>query len=217
MTASVLVLNKSWMPIDVTSVYEAVCKVCRARPRARFVDPDTYATYDFDSWVDTWEDAIRASEIAADKVMESPCLAFRLPEVILLTEYNGFGPDSSPGPRRLVFSRRNIYLRDRNTCQYCGKRFHTNDLNLDHVVPKSKGGQMTWQNIVLSCIACNDKKRNRTPKEAGMSLVRKPMVPKPSEVKRPWGERLKRKIGSNVPETWETFLGKLYWELELKD
>ena len=109
LSSSVLVLNKGWMPVDVTNVYEAVCKVCRDVPRARFVDPETYVTYDFESWVSTWEDAVRSAKFEADKVMVSYCLAFRLPEVIVLTEYDGDG-QSHKANRPPKFSRRNVYL-----------------------------------------------------------------------------------------------------------
>lgn len=222
-TNSVLVLNKAWMPIDVTSVYDAVKKVCNEGtdmrphpPRARFVDPDTYQTYDFESWVETWEDAVRAARFEADKVLESPCLAFRLPEVIVLTEYDGLGdgPKGRATPRPPKFSRRNVYLRDRSTCQYCGKKCRTEDSNLDHVVPKSQHGGMNWLNIVVSCVPCNNRKRNRTPEEAGMRLIRKPRQPKAGELpKRPWGERLKRKLRGRVRPSWENFLGKMYDEI----
>lgn len=221
---SVLVLNSGWMPIDVTSVYEAVCKVCNegfhcnTSPRARFVDPETYMTYDFESWVNTWEDAIRASKLDADKVLESPCLAFRLPEVIVLTQYDGDGTGKSNGKIRAPkFSRRNVYLRDRSTCQYCGKKCKTEESNLDHVIPKSKGGQMSWQNIVVSCIPCNNKKMNRTPAQSGMRLLNRPMTPKPGELRQPWGAKLKRKLGGKVLPSWENFLGKIYWEVGLRD
>jgi 5-methylcytosine-specific restriction endonuclease McrA len=215
---SVLVLNKGWMPVDVTNVYDAVLKVCRHDPTAKFVDPETYVTYDFEAWVDTWEDAIRAAKFDADKVLESPCLAFRLPEVIVLTRYDGDG-HARKSNRPPKFSRRNVYLRDRNTCQYCGRKCSTEESNLDHVIPKSKPycGQMTWTNIVVACVPCNDKKRNRTPEEAGMRLIRKPVVPKPGELKRPWGEKLKRKLRGRVLPSWEHFLGKMYWEVGLKD
>lgn len=224
LTRSVLVLNSGWMPIDVTSVYEAVCKVCNEGtkrnpgPRARFVDPETYITYDFEEWVETWEDAIRAAKFEKDKVMESPCLAFRIPEVIVLTKYDGDGTGfCKTSGRPPKFSRRNVYLRDNSTCQYCGKKCKTDESNLDHVIPKSKGGPMSWTNIVVSCIPCNDKKQNRTPEEAGMHLINRPRVPKPGELKRPWGSRLKNKLKGRVLPSWEHFLGKMYWSVELRD
>ena len=212
----VLVLNTGWMPVDVTSVYDAVKKVCQDEPRAKFVDPETYVTYDFESWVYTWEDAVRSAQFEAHKVMESPCFAFRLPEVIVLTEYDGDGQGKRSN-RPPKFSRRNVYLRDQNTCQYCGRKCRTEESNLDHVIPKSHKGGMNWTNIVVACIPCNDRKRNRTPEEAGMTLIRKPRVPKPDELKPPWGARLKRKLRGRVLPSWEHFLGKMYWEVGLRE
>ena len=212
----VLVLNKNWMPVDVTDVYEAVCMAFR--DRARFVDPETYVCYDFESWVDTWEDAIVLSKLETSKIVGTPNFSFRAPDVVVLTEYGGDGDGkTSLSDLRPKFSRRNIYLRDHNTCQYCGKTLPTEGLNLDHVVPRSKGGQMTWTNIVLSCVKCNDKKRDRLPAEAGMRLIRRPVVPKAGDIAKPFGFRLKRKLGLNVPKTWEQFLGRVYWDIGLKD
>lgn len=219
LSSSVLVLNSGWMPVDVTNVYDAVLKVCRDNPRARFVDPETYVTYDFESWVDTWEDAVRSAKFEEDQVMQSSCLAFRFPEVIVLTEYDGDGSTGSKKKklRSPKFSRRNVYLRDRSTCQYCGKKCKTEESNLDHVIPKSKGGPMSWRNIVVACISCNNKKKDMTLEQAGMRLQNRPRVPAPGELKRPWGMKLKRKLQGRVRPSWQHFLGKMYWEVELKD
>jgi 5-methylcytosine-specific restriction endonuclease McrA len=216
---SVLVLNTSFLPIDVINVYEASKKVCREDPRARFVDPETYMSYDYESWIDTWEDAIRSSKLSADKALQSSCMAFRIPEVIILTKYDGDGSgeryrDKDRPPK---FSRRNVYLRDSHTCQYCNKRCDTSESNLDHVIPKSKGGEMNWGNIVVSCIPCNTKKGGRTPSEAGMRLIKKPTTPAYGELKKPFGAKLRRKLKGNALPSWENFLGKIYWEISLKD
>ena len=214
---SVLVLNTGWMPVDVTTVYEAVLKVCRDTPRALFVDSATYATYGFEAWVDTWEDAIRASKFQSDEVIESPCLAFRLPEVIMLTGYGGNGYGRSNQSRPPKFSRRNVYARDSSTCQYCGRKCLPKESNLDHVIPKSRGGQMSWKNIVVSCIPCNDRKQNRTPVEAGMNMLRSPRVPQASDLSRSWKDLLKQKLGGRLRPGWENFLGKMYWDVGLRD
>ena len=78
---------------------------------------------------------------------------------------------------RVKFSRLNIYARDGFTCQYDGQRYMTEDLNFDHVVPRSQGGKTCWENIVTSCLSCNSMKGNRTPAEAGMKLLRLPKKP----------------------------------------
>jgi 5-methylcytosine-specific restriction endonuclease McrA len=77
----------------------------------------------------------------------------------------------------IKFSRINIYTRDRFTCQYCGQRFLAEDLTFDHVVPRSAGGRTSWDNIVTACVPCNSSKANRTPREAGLTLLRRPAKP----------------------------------------
>ncbi len=218
MTASVLdnkvlVLNRNWMPINVTTVFDAVCHVYGGR--ALFVDHESYATHDFDSWVKTWQNAITKSKIDESRVINCSRFGIVAPEVITYCTYKGMG--YGRGKHAPKFSRRNIYLRDRNQCQYCGQSFSSEDLNLDHVTPKSRGGQMTWTNIVLSCVNCNTRKGNRTPKEAGMCLIRQPQIPSAGDLQRPYHKRIAAKVGRKVPMSWEQFLGKMYWNVELKD
>lgn len=217
LTNRVLVLNKNWMAINVTTVFDAVCKAFQGS--AVFVDPETYATYDFEQWVDNWEDAIAHANLSEDLVLNCVRYGLKVPEVIICKDYGGTGFVS--GPRKPKFSRRNVMARDKNTCQYCDRKFQRDDLNLDHVIPKSRGGEMSWTNIVTACIPCNDKKRDRTPREAGMRLAREPYVPNSDQVRRPFGERLRRKLGKEVPTSWEKFLGKMlsemYWNVELQD
>ena len=95
-------------------------------------------------------------------------IAINVPSVIRLLEYRRI-----PHQTRAL-SRKNILLRDRNTCQYCGKILAAGELTLDHVVPRSRGGSSTWENLVACCHYCNNRKGNRTPEEAGMKLLRQP-------------------------------------------
>ncbi len=91
-----------------------------------------------------------------------------LPSVIRLVEFRKIPQQ----PRAL--SRKNIFLRDGYTCQYCGRTLPAKELTLDHVIPRSRGGTTSWENLVTCCIECNNKKGNRTPEEAGMRLARPP-------------------------------------------
>ena len=222
MNSNVLVLNSNWIPVNIVPVLEAVSKVFKKR--AKFLDTETYATFDFPEWVVNWDDAIKAAKIESDKVISSARYDFLMPEIIICTEYGGFGYKNTT--RKPKFSRTNIYRRDRNQCQLCGKKFPTEELSLDHITPKSKGGLMSWLNIVLACTSCNNKKGNKTLQEAKMKLVRKPFVPTVDDLKRSPMERLMNKVGRNPPKTWEAFLGKttfdktmstMYWSVELKD
>jgi 5-methylcytosine-specific restriction endonuclease McrA len=92
----------------------------------------------------------------------------RMPSVIRLSRYRAV-----PHKRHVV-TRRNIFSRDRNACQYCGVVFSTAKLTLDHVLPRSRGGRDTWENLVTCCASCNHRKADRTPDEARMALIRMP-------------------------------------------
>ena len=114
-------------------------------------------------------------------------------------------------PQQTVkFNRRNIYARDRNRCQYCGRRFPTTELSLDHVVPRSIGGKTTWGNVVCCCVACNVRKGGRTPDRSGMKLIVKPIKPRRSPV-------LQLRLTSARYASWKQFLDAAYWNVELKD
>jgi len=214
MDSRVLVLNTNWRPIDVTTVWKAIMKVMGGR--AMFIDPLSHVTYEWEDWVLNWDDAINKAKIDQERVIPVGGIFQMLaPEVIVCTEYEGMGYRVTK--RRPKFSRHNVYRRDRNKCQYCGNKFKTDELTLDHVIPKSKGGEMTWENIALACIPCNAKKDNRTPKQAGMMLIREPYRPTADDLRMNPMERLRRKVGSVESRTWEQFLGKMYWTCELRD
>jgi 5-methylcytosine-specific restriction endonuclease McrA len=100
--------------------------------------------------------------------IHSPSTALRAPSVIRLVSYRHI-----PQQTRAL-SRKNILLRDRYTCQFCGRRFPAAELTLDHVIPRSRGGRSTWENLVACCYECNNKKGDRTPEEAGLRLIRRP-------------------------------------------
>ena len=109
----------------------------------------------------------------------------------------------------MKFNRRNIFARDNNQCQYCGRKFIMSELSLDHVVPRSQGGGTTWDNIVCACVECNVRKGGRTPRQANLTLIRKPEKPKRSPM-------LNIKLSQKKYHTWQTFLDSAYWSVELK-
>jgi 5-methylcytosine-specific restriction endonuclease McrA len=191
-----LVLNKSWTPIQVTSVREAISLV--AKGSALIIEPETYQTHD----LRTWNDVSRAKARLEGETIRSTRLALVPPEVILLKAYQG------QGERSVVFSRKNIFKRDRYTCQYCGAQPGPESLTIEHIVPRSRGGVSSWENCVLACIDCNMRKADRTPEQAGMKLRTVPRKPS-------W------KTLAHVPsrerrESWEQFLSRAYWEVELE-
>lgn len=161
LNSEVLVLNRSFAPVHITSVRRAFSLLYQDLARA--VDSQ-YQTFDFKSWADL---SVSLHEESVGLVGR----AIRVPRVILLIAYDRI-------PKRQVrFSRFNIYRRDRYTCQYCGRSFPRHELNLDHVIPRSQGGLSRWDNVVCSCLNCNHRKGGRTPERAAMKLLRLPRRP----------------------------------------
>jgi len=110
--------------------------------------------------------------------------------------------------RYIRFNRKNIWLRDKGLCQYCGTSVSIHDFTFDHVLPLSQGGKTTWDNIVTACKACNQKKTNRTPKQARMALLTQPVCPKALPA-----TSLSAFWGADVPATWKEYLGSVqYWQ-----
>jgi len=193
--SSVLVLNRSWIAVHVADVRRAISLVYRGV--ARVVKPDDLSTYDFDDWKEL-------SRAAEDRYIRSVNFKLIVPEIIVLNMFNGFIR------KKVRFSRRNIFERDRNTCQYCGGRFNKADLTIDHVVPRSRGGHDTWENLVLACVKCNVRKGDRTPEEAGIRLIRKPRKPA-------WVPYLGTKLHGMRRERWPEFVDTAYWNVELRE
>lgn len=197
LNTSVLVLNRSFFPIHVTTVKRAFCMLVSGI--ARVVDRE-YRTFDFHSWTEVSE-AVHGETIGlVDRII-------RIPRVIILTAYDRV-------PRRTVkFSRLNVLLRDNHTCQYCAEKLPRAKLNLDHVIPRSRGGTTTWENIVTSCHECNRRKGGRMPREAGIKLIRRPFRPKTVPF-----VGLTR--GGTRFEEWKPFLSVVdysYWNVELEE
>ena len=203
--ASVLVLNKLFMAVHVISVRRAFILLCKELAEVVSMEDGQYATYDFQSWREVSEYRLNNFQFREedDDWVRTATTQIQVPRVIRLLDYEKI-------PRHTVkFNRRNIFARDNNQCQYCGKRFATSELSLDHVVPRSQGGQSTWENIVCACIDCNVRKGGRTPKQAHLSLIRKPEKPKRSPL-------LNLKLTSKKYRSWKTFLDTAYWSVELK-
>ncbi|MEM8915890.1 MAG: HNH endonuclease [Pseudomonadota bacterium] len=157
----------------------------------------------------SWQDAVKAVfldrvDIVSeyDRVVRSPSFEIRLPSVISLREY-------VPAARRPAFTRFNVFLRDSFTCQYCGEGFPTQELTFDHVIPRSRGGRTTWENVVTACSSCNLKKGDKLPKACGMEPRTEPSQPTSSRL---------QKNGRAFPpnflhQSWRDFL---YWDTELE-
>ena len=195
LNTKVLVLNKFYVPIQVTSVRRAFSLLYQGIVKAV---NEQYETFDFQSWSEL---SIARQEDGLGLIDRS----IRVPRVILLV-----GFDRLP-KRHVRFSRFNIYARDHSTCQYCGRKLPRNELNLDHVVPRSKGGGSAWTNVVCCCHVCNFKKGGRTPDEAGMTLLRLPRKPA-------WTPFMTETFSLKRYREWLPFLSVIdvsYWNTEL--
>lgn len=199
MSAQVLLLNRNFLALEVTSWQRALALVYL--DRALVVD-DEYKTYDFKNW----KELSQTIEENPAGFVHSPTLKIAIPEVIALKAF-----DKVP-IREVPFTRRNIYHHYGNRCCYCGKQFAIEQLNLDHVVPRSRGGATDWSNIVTSCIPCNLRKGCRLPAEAQMHLVLKPSKPKPKR-----GAALLVHSPVAMRRSWQRFIDTIYWNSRLEE
>lgn len=194
-----LVLNKSWRPIGTITLRDAIEKIFseydNGEPKARIIEPGSYQTF-------TWEDWSALKPDEGEGVLKGINSSFRVPEIILLSRY-----DHMP-ERKMHFSRRNLFKRDKMECQYCGKLQTTFNVTIDHVTPRAQGGKTTWTNCVACCVKCNRKKADKTPEQAQMKLLNKP--------KKPTHNLLD--IGTSKPiKSWEAFIGEAYFNVELEN
>jgi 5-methylcytosine-specific restriction endonuclease McrA len=143
-----------------------------------------------------------------DRFIRSVSITFKLPSIIRFLQY------ITPRHKKMKFNRSSVYIRDRGRCQYCSKKVPLKDFTYDHVIPRSKGGTSTWENIVVACVPCNQQKGGRTPKEAGMTLLSTPKQPDRPQNKFIMGMTYEK----GMPVSWKKFLGDLaYWNAELEE
>jgi 5-methylcytosine-specific restriction endonuclease McrA len=195
----VLVLNRLWQAINVCSVRRAFALICQGHAQVVYADEGkNFRTHDFASWRDF------SSREPETEMVKTIAFKIRVPRIIVLVFF-----DRLP-KKEVKFTRANIFERDKNTCQYCGRIFEKRDLNLDHVIPRDKGGLTTWENIVCSCIACNTRKGNRLAYQVQMQLIRKPGRPK-------WHPFANITFTGLLHESWRHFVDLAYWNVELGD
>ena len=199
--SSVLVLNRFFMAVHVIPARRAFCLLVKNLAEVVTVDDGCYQSFDFHSWREVSE-ARAAFRRPEDDYVRTVQFEIQVPRVIRLLAY-----DRLP-KQRVKFNRRNIFARDGNRCQYCGKRFSSAELSLDHVVPRSQGGGASWLNLVCACLKCNVRKGGRTPLEASMRLIREPVEPRTSP-------SLRLKMSNRRYTSWKTFLDDAYWTVEL--
>ena len=157
----------------------------------------------------TWQEAVKAVVTDRvnvvneyDQVVHSPSIEFRLPSVISLKKF-------VPQARKPAFTRFNVFLRDRFACQYCSTALPSHELTFDHIVPRSRGGRTTWENVVTACAPCNLKKGGRQSSECRMIPKRKPIQPTIWQMQ----ENGRMFPPNFLHESWRDFL---YWDTELE-
>ncbi len=196
--AHVLVLNKSWIAINVASARRALALLYQGH--ARVVHPEDYSIHSFEAWCAySRKVALREEDVP---MVRTPSQSIVIPEVILLAAFNGFIR------HEIRFSRSNIFTRDKHQCQYCGAVPDKSDLTLDHIMPRSRGGVDSWENLVLACARCNVKKSNRTPEEANMRLLKQPTAPR-------WLPRFGLSVRKQEMHSWQRFVDTSCWVTEV--
>jgi 5-methylcytosine-specific restriction endonuclease McrA len=187
-----LVLNRHWIPIHLTTARHALTLLYQEVAFA--VHPADGLLYRFQDWADL-------RPVEGQSVVHSVSLVLAVPDVVVLQRFGQV-------PRRSVpFNRRNLYARDQNRCQYCQRKLEARELTIDHVVPRVQGGISSWTNCVLACVACNRRKAHRTPEQANMRLMRRPVRPR-------WTPR---HLFHGMPrrDSWEKIIGHAYWNVTL--
>lgn len=179
-----MVLDQSWRAINVVPVHKAVCMVFTREHL--IVDTETFTTYGFEEWLDRG--------VVEGRPIQTVNSAFDAPRVVVTTAIQKFLKT------KVNLNKSTVCKRDGHKCQYCGKTFPDSGLSLDHVVPKSQGGKLTWDNTVAACLKCNVAKGGRTPKQAGMKLLCKPEEPR-------WSPLFAKRVQS-PPDSWGKFLSK---------
>ena len=199
----VLVLNRLYTAVRVINARRAFVMLFKQAAEVISVEDGQYVNYDFETWTEIAE-VQRQFEPDAHAWIRTPRLHIAVPKIIRL-----FGYDRLPR-QEVKLNRRNLYARDANCCQYCGRNFSTKELTVDHVTPRVLGGQHSWLNLVCACVQCNARKGGRTPRQARMSLIRKPIKPRRNPV-------ITMRLGDARYRSWKAFLNDAYWTVELRD
>lgn len=187
-----LVLNRVWQAVNIIGIKRAISLLVQDHAQVIFAEEGQFHLFNAEDWF--------AFSLAHPPRPNQPCIhtirmTLRIPKVVLLRYY-----DRLP-VQEVKFCRQAVYERDDFRCQYCGKTFTPDDLNLDHVIPRHHGGKTNWENVVTSCVHCNTRKANRLPHEVGMRLIRKPERPK-------WRPFVSTLAEDELDADWQHFLGK---------
>jgi len=189
------------MAVHVVGVRRAFSLLCRELAEVIHQEDGRFANYDFEAWRENCDDRVDIKKPHEDWI-RAVNFEIQVPRVIRLLRY-----DKLPS-RALRLNRHTVFARDEHRCQYCGHRFATSQLSLDHVIPSSRGGDTTWENVVCCCVGCNIRKGGRTPAEAHMKLVAKPIRPKRSPL-------ITLKLRNPKYECWHTWVEGAFCEVRV--
>jgi len=196
----VLVLNRLWQAVNVIAAKRAFSLLASGHASVVYEENEDFQIFDMMDWVDF----SRYNQPVSDmEIVHTVRYSIRVPKIILLSIF-----DKVP-KKDLKLTRKNVFERDKYQCQYCGKRRPSEELNLDHVIPRHYGGKTTWENIVCSCVKCNSRKANRLPHEASMRLTRKPSKPQ-------WRPVISIAARGRKHDEWKHFIDVAYWNVELE-
>jgi len=188
----------------MVTAQRAFCMLFKSAAEVVHLEDGHLELYNFRSWQEV--SAFRKAHGLADEETEwvsTVTQEIQVPRIVRLLFYSRYPH------RRVSFNRRNIFARDENRCQYCGDKFPTNELSLDHVVPLSRGGLTVWTNVVCACTRCNKRKGGRTPHEAGMRLIHQAVEPR-------FNPLISLKIRRKKYFSWKQFLDEAYWSVTLQ-
>ena len=185
-----LVLNRLWQAVNVIGVERAFSLLALDHAQVIYAEDGSFRVFDSTAWFEHSKDV---ESTAGARVVRTVNQSVIVPSVLLLKGFDRILL------QEMKFNRQNLLERDDYRCQYCGKNLPNKELNMDHVIPRDRGGGTSWENVVISCIRCNSRKSNRLPKEAGMRLLKEPKRPP----RRPFVSSL---YGKPVEKSWEYFL-----------
>jgi 5-methylcytosine-specific restriction endonuclease McrA len=186
----ILVLNRLWQPVNIVGTQRAFSLLLQDHAQVIYTGDASFRMMDAAAWLALSEEEVPNDDEAYVNTVR---LRIRIPKVLLLRSY-----DKLP-VQEVKFTRENLFERDDYRCQYCGNGFDASQLNMDHVIPRDRGGRTSWENIVTSCIKCNSRKANRLPHQANMHLIRKPERPR-------WRPFVSSLIGQDYDSEWEHFI-----------
>lgn len=201
----VLVLNKNYVPVNVITVRKALKKLINLKAEIVSVENEAFVGYSLDSWAEFSSLKREYDDMDdCDEMIGSEGFSIIAPTIIRALSYDKTFRQS------IKLSRKNIFIRDGNICQFCGKKLPTEKLTLDHVLPRAQGGVNSWENLVCSCYKCNSRKGCQTPEQAKMKLLRKPVKPTTFTT-------FEVPKDSKKYKNWDSFISHMYWSTELKE